>query len=65
METKCNFRGGSVKLLVLHSLNRKDYYGCELTQILKHRQMKVIDIPVNSLYPVLYKLIDNDYISNL
>ena len=64
MEMKSNFRRGSVELLVLHLLNQKDYYGYELTQNMKHQTDGVIDIPVGSLYPALYKLIDNGYISD-
>jgi len=64
MDTKGNFRRGSVELLVLHLLNQKDYYGYELTQTIKTQTDGIIDIPVGSLYPALYKLIDNGYISD-
>lgn len=64
MDNKSNFRRGSVELLVLHLLNQKDYYGYELTQIMKQQTNGVMDIPVGSLYPALYKLIDNGYISD-
>lgn len=64
METKSNFRRGSVELLVLHLLSQKDYYGYELTQIMKKQTDGAMDIPVGSLYPALYKLIDNGYISD-
>lgn len=64
MDNKSNFRRGSVELLVLHLLSKQDYYGYELTQIMKNQTDGVIDIPVGSLYPALYKLIDNGYISD-
>ncbi len=64
MDKKSNFRRGSVELLVLHLLNQRDYYGYELTQIMKTQSDGVMDIPVGSLYPALYKLIDNGYISD-
>ena len=64
MDNKSNFRRGSVELLVLHLLSQKDYYGYELTQIMKKQTDGVMDIPVGSLYPALYKLIDNGYISD-
>lgn len=64
MDNKSNFRRGSVELLVLHLLSKHDYYGYELTQIMKNQTDGVIDIPVGSLYPALYKLIDNGYISD-
>lgn len=64
MDNKSNFRRGSVELLILHLLNQKDYYGYELTQIMKNQTDGVMNIPVGSLYPALYKLIDNGYVSD-
>lgn len=64
MDAKSNFRRGSVELLVLHLLQEKDYYGYELSQNIKSRSNGIIDIPVGSLYPALYKLIDNGYITD-
>jgi len=62
MDNKSNFRRGSVELLVLHLLNQKDYYGYELSQTIKEQSDSVLNIPVGSLYPALYKLIDSGYI---
>lgn len=64
MDNKSNFKRGSVELLILHLLSEKDYYGYELSQDIKERSHNIIDIPVGSLYPALYKLIDNKYISD-
>jgi len=64
MDNKSNFRRGSVELLVLHLLKEKDCYGYELSKNIKLRSNDVLDIPVGSLYPALYKLIDNGYISD-
>lgn len=64
MNGRGNFRRGSVELLVLHLLNQRDYYGYELTQTIKVQTEGVMDIPVGSLYPALYKLIDKGYISD-
>lgn len=64
MNDKSNFRRGSIELLVLHLLSQKDCYGYELSQIMKQQTNGVMDIPVGSLYPALYKLIDNGYISD-
>ncbi len=63
-EIKSNFRRGSVELLILHLLNQKDFYGYELSQTIKKQSNNVISIPVGSLYPALYKLIDNQCISD-
>ncbi len=64
MENKSNFRRGSVELLILHLLSQKDYYGYELSQTIKEQSDSVLNIPVGSLYPALYKLIDAGYISD-
>lgn len=64
MNDKSNFRRGSIELLVLHLLSQKDCYGYELSQIMKQQTNGIMDIPVGSLYPALYKLIDNGYISD-
>lgn len=64
MDNKSNFRRGSVELLVLYLLSQKDYYGYELSQTIKEQSDSVLNIPVGSLYPALYKLIDSGYISD-
>ncbi len=64
MDNKSNFRRGSVELLILHLLSQKDYYGYELSQTIKEQSDSVLNIPVGSLYPALYKLIDAGYISD-
>lgn len=64
MDNKSNFRRGSVELLILYLLSHKDYYGYELSQIIKEQSGTVLNIPVGSLYPALYKLIDLGYITD-
>lgn len=64
MDNKSNFRRGSVELLILYLLSQQDYYGYELSQIIKEQSNSVLNIPVGSLYPALYKLIDSGYISD-
>lgn len=64
MDNKSNFRRGSVELLVLYLLSQKDYYGYELSQTINEQSDSVLNIPVGSLYPALYKLIDAGYISD-
>lgn len=64
MDNKSNFRRGSVELLILHLLSERDHYGYELSKNIKLRSQGTIDIPVGSLYPALYKLIDNGCISD-
>lgn len=64
VNTKPNFIRGSVELLVLYLLSKKDYYGYELSQLMETLSDGVIKIPIGSLYPVLYKLIEYGFISN-
>ena len=64
MNSKSNFRRGSVELLILHLLKEKDCYGYELSLTIKKLSDGILDIPVGSLYPALYKLIDNSYITD-
>lgn len=61
---KSNFRRGSVELMVLYLLSQKDCYGYELTQLIEELTDGVISIPIGSLYPALYKLIDAGYITD-
>ncbi|MBR1599355.1 MAG: PadR family transcriptional regulator [Lachnospiraceae bacterium] len=64
MDNKSNFRRGSVELLILYLLSHKDYYGYEISQTIKEQTHSVLNIPVGSLYPALYKLIDAGYITD-
>ena len=50
-------------MLVLHILNKKgDCYGYELGQIIRDITNEYLSFPEGSMYPVLYKMIDNGYI---
>lgn len=64
VDNTSNFRRGSVELLVLYLLSGKDYYGYELSQAIKTHSEEVLDIPVGSLYPALYKAIDKGYVTD-
>ena len=64
MNNKSNFRRGSVELLILHLLSQQDYYGYEISTLIREQTEGYLNIPVGSLYPALYKLIDAGYISD-
>lgn len=64
MQEKGNFKRGSIELLILYLLSKQDYYGYEISTLLKELSEGVLDIPVGSLYPALYKLIDAGYITD-
>ncbi len=65
MSTQVNFKKGSIEMLLLHILSAKgDCYGYQLSQIIKNTSGGELDFPVGSLYPALYKLIENGYITD-
>ena len=45
-------------------ISQKDYYGYELSQLMDSLSDGVIKIPIGSLYPALYKLIEYGFISD-
>jgi PadR family transcriptional regulator PadR len=57
------FKRGSMEMLVLHLLKRGDKYGFELTQLIDTHSKGIIKITLGSLYPLLYKLEENGYVS--
>lgn len=51
-------------MLVLHILSKKgDCYGYEIGQIIRNITNESLSFPEGSMYPVLYKLIDSEYIT--
>ena len=61
---KSTFKRGATALLVLTLLQERDMYGYEIIQTLIKRSNGNFFIPEGSLYPSLYKMIDNGYISS-
>ena len=51
MNNKSNFRRGSVELLILHLLSQQDYYGYEISTLIREQTDGYLNIPVGSLYP--------------
>lgn len=52
-------------MLLLHILDsRGDCYGYQLSQLIKDTSDGILDFPVGSLYPALYKLIDEKFITD-
>lgn len=65
MTPRNNFKKGSAELLILQILNEKgDCYGYEICQLIKQLSDGYLSFPEGSMYPALYKLIDNHYISD-
>lgn len=64
-KNKSNFKKGSVEMLLLHLLKTEgDCYGYQLSQLINQRSSGVLVIPEGSMYPTLYKLIDNNFITD-
>lgn len=64
MTNQDSFKKGSLEMLLLKLLENKDCYGYELSQLLKERSNNIISVPEGSMYPALYRLVDNGYISS-
>lgn len=65
MNSKNNFKKGSVELVVLKLLQQEgDCYGYQLAHMIKERSEEKLIIPEGSLYPSLYRLIEKGYITD-
>lgn len=53
------FKKGVLELCVLALLNKRDYYGYELVHAISNE----IDISEGTIYPLLRRLKDNDYVT--
>lgn len=53
-----------IEMLLLKILETEDCYGYQLTQTLKERSKGIICIAEGTLYPILYKLLDQGFISD-
>ena len=59
-----SFRRGIMSLVILALLRHEDMYGYQLVQECQRRSGGRINTQEGSLYPVLYKLLDQGYISD-
>ena len=59
-----SFRRGVMSLVILALLNREDMYGYQLVQETEKQSGGRLTTQEGSLYPVLYKLLDQGYISD-
>lgn len=62
LENKSNFKKGSVEMIILVILNSESMYGYQISQSIFERSGGFINVPEGSLYPTLYKLLDNGYV---
>ncbi|MBQ3783427.1 MAG: helix-turn-helix transcriptional regulator [Lachnospiraceae bacterium] len=65
MKQNYNFKRGrnNIDMILLKILCNGDFYGYQLSQLIKEFSHDMVSIPEGSLYPALYKLQDNGYIS--
>ena len=54
----------TLDLLILSLLKEKDYYGYELIKIISQETDNLVVPKMGTLYPVLYDLLENKYISS-
>jgi PadR family transcriptional regulator PadR len=59
-----NLKRGTVEMLILFLLSKKDMYGYELSKELSDKSGGLYEIQEGSMYPTLYRLIEKHYISD-
>ena len=64
MQNTDNFKRGTVELIVLSVLSQKDMYGYELVKTISEKSNKNFELPLGTLYPVLYRFVENGLISD-
>lgn len=63
-KNRSNFKMGTVEMIILFLLDKKDLYGYEITSLVEKLSDGNIGITESTLYPTLYKLLANGYISD-
>lgn len=61
---RSNFKMGTVEMIVLFLLQKQDLYGYQLTTLIKKQSGGNVIVTESTLYPTLYKLLKNGYISD-
>lgn len=64
MQVREHFKRGIIEIVLLHLLSERDMYGYELLRELEIRSEGKFLIKYSSLYPVLYRLIDKQIITD-
>lgn len=52
----------NVEMILLSLLSEQEYYGYQLSQLVKEYSEGIISMPEGSLYPALYRLMEEGYI---
>ena len=61
---RSSFKMGTVEMIILFLLDKKDLYGFELVSLIRNISGGNLVIVESTLYPTLYKLIEKKYISD-
>lgn len=59
-----SFKRGTVDLVVLSVLREKDMYGYEIVKAVQDKSGGNFELPLGTLYPVLYRFLQNGYLSD-
>ncbi|MBQ6873432.1 MAG: PadR family transcriptional regulator [Clostridia bacterium] len=59
-----NFKRGTVDLVVLSVLREKDMYGYEIVKAIEEKSGGRFQLPLGTLYPVLYRFLESGYLSD-
>lgn len=59
-----SFKRGTVELVVLSVLCQKDMYGYEIVRSVAEKSEGNYEIPLGTLYPVLYRFVENGYLTD-
>lgn len=54
----------NIEMILLSILSEDDYYGYQISQLVNQYSKALLSIPEGSLYPALYRLLENGYISD-
>lgn len=59
-----NFKRGTIELVVLSVLRKKDMYGYEIVKEIARLSEEAYTAPIGTLYPVLYRFVENGYVTD-
>ena len=57
------FKKGSIEMLTLLMLQEEDIHGYQISQLIKERSGGLLTVQEGALYPLLYRMEANGYIS--
>lgn len=61
---RSNFKMGTVEMIILFLLDKRDLYGYEIATMIKQLSDGDLSVSESTLYPTFYKLLEKHYISD-